>query len=75
VCCSECVAVYDPTRSDYVIMNAFRGVDDPDAYTGWPRCTGYLLFLGQFPQKSPMLSGSLAERKLEVETSYASLQS
>jgi len=40
--------------------------------TEWRRPTGCLIFIGHFPQKSPMISGSFAERDLQLEPSYTS---
>jgi len=38
----------------------------------WWRPTGCLIFIGHFPQKSPILSVFLAENDLQLKTSYVS---
>jgi len=40
--------------------------------TGWWRPIGCIIFVGQFPQKGPIVSGSFAERDLQFTVSRAS---
>jgi len=41
--------------------------------TGWPKYVGCLILIDHFPQKSPIISGTFAERDLQLTGSNASL--
>ena len=42
------------------------------AHTGWQRPIGCLILIGHFPQKRPIISGSVAKNDLQFNASYGS---
>jgi len=67
VCCSalQCVAV--------CCSACYQGKPNtcvPFACVAW--CTGCRIFIGHFPQKNPIISGSFSERDLQLKASHAS---
>jgi len=63
VCCSvvQCVAVWDTANSGAILIKVWRSL------------LGSLIFIGHFPQKWPIFSGSFVENDLHLTGSYESV--
>jgi len=76
--CESSKAIYTHT---HIFPVTTHNVEHPKSHmyrcsclkaTGWRRCKGCFVFISHFPQKSSMIGGSFAERKLQLKKSSVS---
>jgi len=64
--------VYSPALLDVQWKSDLMCARDAYTCTGWRTVIGCLIFLGNFPQKSPTIRGSFAENDLQLKASCGS---
>jgi len=68
----QCVSVYMYIQHTFFLRMHTKHTFCDSMSTGWRKYVRSLIIIGHLPQKSPMISVSLAERDVQLKASYTS---